>query len=192
MLNNGKRGLDYMKKVVLMFITAIVMMCSFSSCGFLFFNWEGASSSESSVEDIKGSSPDNPIPLGEYGQIGREVANGQQDVRMKIIEVLTPEEANKRWNVDIVCYIVLIQIDVVDLSGGGYHYTNDNFLLKNGQTDPGRLIVDFDDVEWSGSVTFGGEGSVECYAAYEGNFDEVKCFVYYKNVFYDPIYFALQ
>ena len=111
---------------------------------------------------------------------------------MKIIEVLTPEEANEKWNVNNGCNIVRIQVDAIDLDGSNFSPCSDNYLLKNGLKDSGRLIVGFDNLKWIGEVTFGEEGTTECYAAYEGELDEVKSFIYYRYGFSEPIYFALR
>ena len=185
-----------MKKVVLMFITAIVMMCSFSSCAFLPFNWDGASSSESSVEDIKGSSPDNPVPLGEYGQIGREVANGQQDVRMKIIEVLTPEETKEEYGALGLsgCYLVKIQIEAIDLKESGYHCTyTTGYEFKNGASGPSYLI-DYrlrSKLLQLMDVSFNKEGTVECYDIFEYDFNDCEC-LYYAVDLDKVVYFSLR
>ena len=77
-----------MKKVALAFILAVLIFLSGCKWSLPWNRNLSTSSSSQSTTSIQNNSPDNLIPIGEYGQIGYD----NMDVQLKITEIMSGDD----------------------------------------------------------------------------------------------------
>lgn len=180
-----------MKKMLLLFVLAI--LCTLVGCHMhICYNdclYNKSSNVESSFEinstDEQGSTLDNPIPFGEYGQIGDD----SQDIQMKINKIYY--ETRYEYSSEKVM-VVEFQINAIDLKGKNFYANSASLVLKNGTESSQYGSVEFNGTKNLSTIKFVTEGSVSAHSLFEPiDLSECLCLYYYNSKTSNYIYFAL-
>lgn len=182
-----------MKKYIILISLAVLLICIYGCqvlyviFGTSYCDSDSSNSDNSSnvtAQNIVGSTYDNPIPFGEYGQIGDKGQNVQ--LKIKRIYYHNKTQSSKRM-------VIEFEINAIDLNGSNFSPTDPDLILKNG-----TKALEYGSVELNGTkgilcITFTLPGSVVTYSMYEDvDLSECLCLRYYNYRTDKCIYFSLQ
>ena len=181
-----------MKKIVCLFLIMSMLISCLSGCqlydsifGLDSNDIDTPSENEAPSETI-GSSPDNPIPFGEYAKVGYY---DDQDIQMKIKKIYYDNDEISKDKIMVVDF----EIKAVDLKGHKFNPGNPDLILKNGTEAFSYGSTEFNVVKDILCITFALPGTVVANSIYEGvDLSECKCLQYYNWGTQQFIYFALQ
>lgn len=170
-----------MKKIVLLLLVFIMLPLS------------GCKNSDR-VSAAVGSSPKNPVPLGEYA----DICPGNQDVQLCITEVISGEEANRLFGIDKEYTFVKFNIKVVLLKEEEFTPSDNIYMvLGNGtieQDNSSSYEEEIIGLPYIGDDTFVTEGEIDCVALFKLDIDDCRCLRYEDYNFYpwsNYIYFDI-
>lgn len=135
-----------------------------------------------------GSSPENPVPIGEYV----DICPGNREVQLCITEVISGEEAKRLADTDNDLVIVKFKLKAVSLKGKRFSASPYQFMILNNGTIESASIFDLKnilDLPNLGIDTFVAEGEIDCKAVFWVDINDCRCLQYNMK---NPIYFAIR
>lgn len=149
-----------MKKLLL--FTLILSCLCLCSC-----DWLSTNSKDPLLECSPQSSPDNPIPLGEYVYISNEKVT----YKMKFVEF-------QKYSTQT---IAIMNIEVTELQTGKTYSPKDFYmLLTNGllvSSSSGKVDTEIN-IPHLSNVTFGSKGNTDFYMRFNCNIDDCNMVIY--------------
>lgn len=184
-----KKTLPILLVICMLLLSGCICMLLLSGCGF------GVFQVFQKPKTTKGSSPDNPVPLGEYV----DICPDKRDVQVCISEIITGDKAKKlvgcsHESHDFV--IIKFNMKAVNLNGEEFNPPSSmNMVLNNGTIAQDTYTYDAEEnlgLSKFGIKTFAAEGSIDQISVFSARLDQCKYLKYGNRAYENETYFAIR